>query len=56
MKEISVLGVNIKDYPLKELLKLSTEYLAGPGVHTMSWLSANVLLSVSEMQRNRDPG
>ncbi len=55
MKEISVLGVNIKDYPLKELLKLSTEYLAGPGVHTMSWLSANVLLSVSENAEEQRP-
>ena len=55
MKEINVLGVNIKDYPLKELLKLSTDYLMGPGVHTMSWLSANVLLSVSENQQEQGP-
>ena len=48
MKEFNVLGVTIKDYPLKELLQLASDHLNTPGVKTMSWISANVLLYVSE--------
>jgi len=55
MKEIDVLGVKIKDFPLKELIKMATEYMSTPGVNTMSWLSANVLLSVSENVEEQMP-
>ena len=48
MREIDVLGVTIKDFPLKELLNKASDYLSEKGVQTMSWLSANVILSVSE--------
>lgn len=54
MKEIDVLGVTIKDYPLKELLMHASDYLSAPGLQTMSWLSANVLLSVTEDLIQRD--
>lgn len=55
MKEIDVLGVTIRDYPLKELIKNATDFLTTPGVKTMSWLSANVLLNVSENTEEQLP-
>lgn len=54
MKVINVLGVKIKDFPLKELLMKCTDYMSVPGVHTLSWLSANTLLSVSENAEQTD--
>ncbi len=54
MREIDVLGVTIKDYPLKELLNKTSEFLNNDGVKTMSWLSANVILSVSENYEQRE--
>lgn len=48
MREIDVLGVTIKDFPLKELLGKACDALNERGVTTLSWLSANVILSVSE--------
>ena len=54
MKVINVLGVKIKDFPLKELLMKSSDYMSIPGVHTLSWLSANTLLTVSENVEQTD--
>ncbi len=54
MKVINVLGVKIKDFPLKELLMKSSDYMSVPGVHTLSWLSANTLLTVSENAEQTD--
>lgn len=54
MKTINVLGVKIKDFPLKELLMKSSDFMSTPGVQTLSWLSANILLSVSENPEQTD--
>lgn len=54
MKTINVLGVKIKDFPLKELLNKTSEYMSTPGVQTLSWLSANTLLTVSENPEQTD--
>ena len=54
MKTIDVLGVTVKDFPLKELLKKASDSLTEPGVQTLSWLSANVLLSVGENIEQRE--
>ena len=48
MKTMNVLGVTIDEYPLKELLKIASESLAGPNVCTMSWVSGSVLLSLDD--------
>lgn len=54
MKKIEILGIEIKDYPLKELLKLATDGLLSPGVLTISWLSGNILTSVNNNQEQRE--
>ena len=54
MKKIELLGNEIKDYPLKELLKLATDGLQSPGVLTISWLSGNILMSVNSNQEQKE--
>ena len=54
MKKIEVLGNEIKDYPLKELLKLATDGLNTPGVMTISWLSGNILRSVNDKPEQKE--
>ena len=54
MKTFDVLGVTIKDYSLKELLTQASDFLLTPGLKTVSWLSANVLLSVSNSPKQHE--
>lgn len=53
MKEVDIFGIKIKDYPLKESLKLTRTFLHDPGAHSVAYISREVLMSVADVPMQR---
>lgn len=48
MKKVEIFGMTIKDYPLKESLKVTRSYLHESGIHTIAYVSRDLLMSAYE--------
>lgn len=48
MKRISVLGVELRDYPVKESMKLILQYLNSAGLDTVAFLTTGLLMEAKD--------
>lgn len=54
MKEIKILGLNLRDYTVREAMHLADQYLRGGGLSTIECVSTQMIMSAEKEPRQKE--